>query len=74
MTPSLSQRREPSPDLLESNQETKARSLEEVWDLVSKRVELSLEILELNDDGEYAPVEVLRDDAGIFILKVYLSI
>jgi len=60
----LSQRREPSPDLLESNQETKARSLEEVWDLVSKRVELSLEILELNDDGEYAPVEVLRDDAG----------
>ena len=40
-----------------SLQESKARSLEEVWDLVSKRLELSLQILELNDAGDYAPVQ-----------------
>ena len=29
---------------------------------VSKRVELNMEVLEMNEEGEYVPVEVLREN------------
>ena len=50
----------------------KVKSLEDVWDMVSRRLELTMAVLELNDEGEYVPVEVVREEggtAGIFQLR-----
>ena len=63
-------------DLLEdrhsSSADKKVKSLEDGWDMVSRRLELSMAVLELNDNGEYEPVEVAREEggtAGIFQLR-----
>lgn len=40
-------------------QQAKARSLADRWAELSRKIELWVEIQELNDNGEYAPVEVV---------------
>ena len=51
--------KEDSPD------EATARSLAERWRELTKRLQLQVEVQELNDAGEYVPVEVVtREEAG----------
>lgn len=43
---------------VEQQQLAKARSLADRWTELTRKIELWVEIHELNDNGEYAPVEV----------------
>ncbi|XP_073957277.1 kinesin heavy chain 73 isoform X2 [Choristoneura fumiferana] len=45
---------------VEQQQLAKARSLADRWAELTRKIELWVEIHELNDQGEYAPVEVLQ--------------
>ncbi|XP_050681890.1 kinesin-like protein KIF13B [Leptidea sinapis] len=58
---------------VEQQQLAKARSLADRWSELTRKIELWIEIHELNDQGEYAPVEVSpRADAvagGVYQLR-----
>ncbi|XP_030022123.1 kinesin-like protein KIF13B isoform X2 [Manduca sexta] len=58
---------------VEQQQLAKARSLADRWAELTRKIELWVEIHELNDQGEYAPVEVLpRSDmvtGGVYQLR-----
>ncbi|KAM3967416.1 LOW QUALITY PROTEIN: kinesin heavy chain 73 [Aphomia sociella] len=58
---------------VEQQQLAKARSLADRWAELTRKIELWVEIHELNDQGEYAPVEVLlRNDmvtGGVYQLR-----
>ncbi|XP_045488528.1 kinesin-like protein KIF13A isoform X8 [Pieris rapae] len=58
---------------VEAQQLAKARSLADRWAELTRKIELWVEIHELNDQGEYAPVEVaLRPDiltGGVYQLR-----
>ena len=44
--------------LMEEEQEAKARSLADRWAELTRQLQVSVEVQELNDSGFYAPVEV----------------
>lgn len=44
---------------VEQKQLAKARSLADRWSELTRKIELWVEIQELNDQGEYSPVEVV---------------
>lgn len=54
-------------------QQAKARSLTDRWAELSRKIELSVEIQELNDNGEYTPVEVVASKdmltGGVYQLR-----
>ena len=54
-------------------QQAKARSLADRWAELSRKIELWVEIQELNDNGEYAPVEVVMSKdmltGGVYQLR-----
>lgn len=54
-------------------QQAKARSLADRWAELSRKIELWVEIHELNDNGEYAPVEVIGNKemltGGVYQLR-----
>ncbi|KAL0850869.1 hypothetical protein ABMA28_006780 [Loxostege sticticalis] len=58
---------------VEQQQLAKARSLADRWAELTRKIELWVEIHELNDQGEYAPVEVTRRDdmltGGVYQLR-----
>ncbi|XP_075976205.1 kinesin heavy chain 73 isoform X4 [Anticarsia gemmatalis] len=58
---------------VEQQQLAKARSLADRWTELTRKIELWVEIHELNDQGEYAPVEVVqRNDVwtgGVYQLR-----
>lgn len=43
---------------VEQAQAAKARSLQDRWAELTRKIQLAVEIHELNDQGDYAPVEV----------------
>jgi kinesin family member 13 len=47
-----------------AGQATRARSLADRWQELTRKVELRVDIQELNEEGEYAPVEVLSEAGG----------
>ncbi|CAJ0938025.1 unnamed protein product, partial [Mesorhabditis belari] len=53
--------------------ELKNKTLQDRWREVSRRLELSIQIMEINDSGNYAPVEVLEKPdvptGGVYQLK-----
>ena len=61
----LGQRTEflPCKDL--SREQLKARSVEDGWDLISKRIQLNVGVSEINEEGEYTPVEVTKEEGGV---------
>lgn len=71
-SPGFSSRAKPGWEV-EQRQLAKARSLADRWSELTRKIELWVEILELNDQGEYTPVEVLaREDmltGGIYQLR-----
>lgn len=54
-------------------QQAKARSLADRWAELSRKIELWVEVQELNDNGEYAPVEVVASKdmltGGVYQLR-----
>lgn len=54
-------------------QQAKARSLADRWAELSRKIELWIEVQELNDNGEYAPVEVIASKdmltGGVYQLR-----
>jgi kinesin family protein 13 len=47
-----------------AGQATRARSLADRWQELTRKVELRVDIQELNEEGDYAPVEVLQEVGG----------
>jgi len=61
----LGQKTEPMlPQVVTSEQEVKVRSLEESWHLVSRRLRVNMEVQEINEEGDYSSVEVIREEIG----------
>ncbi|KAK7582634.1 hypothetical protein V9T40_014079 [Parthenolecanium corni] len=57
--------------VVEQTQLAKARSLADRWSELTRKIELWIEIQELNDQGEYAPVEVSVTNNNILTGGVY---
>lgn len=59
---------------MEQAQAAKARSLQDRWAELTRKIQLSVEIHELNDQGDYTPVEVRSNVSNVILSIIFESL